>query len=361
MTDQTPDLAAAVADLGNALSRTLTGMTLRLTARAALGACLDHDDDHAAALLGTLDDEQLQRIEHAAVALSLHASRLRPDETETGKPGKVADEEPVAHLRQQIIDAINKTADEWVPEMPSEPAADRIMPLIAAALSSYRDEAREQRHRADGILRRAEAAEAAIAHEVRRADEQQARAYRAEADAADWRTAAQQHEATVERVRAWIDTDPVTGRNEFGNGYREALRDVRAILNPNSADSATMTTMGNTYNGTATLISGLDEIPVTAELHIESEPAYEEVDEGGFVVGKGVRRSWHGTLTSDDDRLIATITRACDLRLPDGATSRVHVPGGSHRTDDPAAEPVLVEVVGEGPAPWLDTAPVDNS
>lgn len=34
----------------------------------------------------------------------------------------------------------------------------------------------------------------------------------------------------VKRVREWADSDVVTAGNEFGNGYREALRDVRDLL-----------------------------------------------------------------------------------------------------------------------------------
>ncbi|TXS21404.1 hypothetical protein EAO71_27275 [Streptomyces sp. ms191] len=35
----------------------------------------------------------------------------------------------------------------------------------------------------------------------------------------------------VERVQAWIASDPVTARSEFGNGYREALRDITDVIN----------------------------------------------------------------------------------------------------------------------------------
>ncbi|TYK47169.1 hypothetical protein [Actinomadura decatromicini] len=105
----------------------------------------------------------------------------------------------------------------------------------------------------------------------------------------------------------------------------------------------------NTYNGPATLVSRLDEIPVTADLAIEAEPTQD-----------GALRSWRGTLASDDRRLVAVITRACELRFPDGKTGRVQIPGGSYDTDRPPSGPVLAEIVGEGPAPWLDTRPVDN-
>lgn len=34
----------------------------------------------------------------------------------------------------------------------------------------------------------------------------------------------------LQRVREWTSSKPVTARNEFGDGYREALRDVRDLL-----------------------------------------------------------------------------------------------------------------------------------
>ena len=50
-----------------------------LTSRGsrALRALLMGDDDRAREALAELDDGQLQRLENAAVALSLHISRLR--------------------------------------------------------------------------------------------------------------------------------------------------------------------------------------------------------------------------------------------------------------------------------------------
>ncbi len=44
------------------------------------------------------------------------------------------------------------------------------------------------------------------------------------------RERAEQAEAAIERVRAWIAGEPVTARSEFGSGYREALRDITAAL-----------------------------------------------------------------------------------------------------------------------------------
>lgn len=35
----------------------------------------------------------------------------------------------------------------------------------------------------------------------------------------------------VKRICDWIAGDPVTGRSEFGDGYREALRDIAGLIN----------------------------------------------------------------------------------------------------------------------------------
>jgi hypothetical protein len=42
---------------------------------------------------------------------------------------------------------------------------------------------------------------------------------------------AQATNEAVARVQAWIASDPVTARSEFGNGYREALRDITDVIN----------------------------------------------------------------------------------------------------------------------------------
>lgn len=41
-------------------------------------------------------------------------------------------------------------------------------------------------------------------------------------------------EEALARVRKWIAGEPVTGRSEFGNGYREALRDITDLLTPHA-------------------------------------------------------------------------------------------------------------------------------
>lgn len=62
----------------------------RLLAGGALAACLDLDNHAARAHLDGLTAAQLQAVEHAAVALSLHASSLRaalPDQPDgTARP-----------------------------------------------------------------------------------------------------------------------------------------------------------------------------------------------------------------------------------------------------------------------------------
>lgn len=95
----------------------------------------------------------------------------------------------------------------------------------------------------------------------------------------------------------------------------------------------------STYTGPATLISGLDEIPVTADLQIEAEP-----------FGDGALYSWRGELASEDDRLVAAIGSRPILRLPDGATGHLYVRGGEQEE----AGPVVAEIIGDGPAPWAE-------
>jgi hypothetical protein len=34
----------------------------------------------------------------------------------------------------------------------------------------------------------------------------------------------------LQRAREWVNSEPVTAATEFGNGYREALRDLRDIV-----------------------------------------------------------------------------------------------------------------------------------
>lgn len=51
-----------------------------------------------------------------------------------------------------------------------------------------------------------------------------------EGDRARLPTALEVAEAAVARVREWIASEPVDARNEFGNGYREALRDIGDLL-----------------------------------------------------------------------------------------------------------------------------------
>lgn len=47
-------------------------------------------------------------------------------------------------------------------------------------------------------------------------------------------TRAKKAEAAIERVRTWIEGEPVAARSEFGSGYREALRDISDVLDGRS-------------------------------------------------------------------------------------------------------------------------------
>src|SRR5690349_15328657 len=128
-----------------------------------------------------------------------------------------------------------------------------------------------------------------------------------------------------------------------------ASRRYRIRQRLDALDSATMAPMSSTYNGPATLINGADEIPVTADLHIETAPAYDAATDGGFVEAQGTRRSWLGTLAADEP-FAAQLGRTYDLRFPDGATGRVRARMLAADSDTPQAD--TLAVTGEGPAPW---------
>lgn len=46
-----------------------------------------------------------------------------------------------------------------------------------------------------------------------------------------WHERATTAQTRVTAVQSWIDGEPVTAPNDFGNGYREALRDITDVLN----------------------------------------------------------------------------------------------------------------------------------
>lgn len=104
------------------------------------------------------------------------------------------------------------------------------------------------------------------------------------------------------------------------------------------------------YDGPAVLVSGLAEFPVTARLDIENTPI--EGTEEGHVTTVGIISAWKGTLTSEDERIKSMIGSAAELRMPDGRTGRVHIPGGSYDMAERSDEPVILHLVGDGPAPW---------
>lgn len=98
MTDQKPAIATAVEDSLNNLAEAFRVSWDKIrpvleavrrdgeaqtAAQYALAALWDEDDDQARGHLNDLDTDQLRDVENAAVALSLHASRLRNDPKET--------------------------------------------------------------------------------------------------------------------------------------------------------------------------------------------------------------------------------------------------------------------------------------
>ncbi|TDD25003.1 hypothetical protein E1287_37725 [Actinomadura sp. KC06] len=180
MTDQKPPtLAAAFADIGNAIGAGLKRIGLAVAeaaeavqddyalvpdpdeaepqsiivggqggdgdvldfrargrARMALMACLDQDDDHTARLLDRLDPEQLRAVEHAAVALFLHASRLRPHDD------RAADQQPVTgrHALTGRAAAIRAERDAFGERLMQTEALDDAQANAVADLRTIIDE-----------------------------------------------------------------------------------------------------------------------------------------------------------------------------------------------------------------------------
>jgi hypothetical protein len=98
------------------------------------------------------------------------------------------------------------------------------------------------------------------------------------------------------------------------------------------------------YENSASLVIGDIEIPVTAELHVWSEP----VDNR-----EGEASTWRGILTSDNHPFAVELNHIYQLRIPGRATSRVRV--DSKIFDDMANPPTEangVAVTGYGPPPF---------
>lgn len=114
-------VARALAPLTEALAR----MRFRNAARAALAACLDQDDEHAADLLDGLTNEQLYAIEAAASGLAIHASRLRA-------PMVDADQQQAEAEAAPLTVRMDNTRATFTPDEPRTPLADWERDLIEA-------------------------------------------------------------------------------------------------------------------------------------------------------------------------------------------------------------------------------------
>ncbi|WP_028814449.1 hypothetical protein [Streptomyces flavidovirens] len=106
--------------------------------------------------------------------------------------------------------------------------------ITSDALDALYDERDRLRAQTDRAYRRHDSRDALHYAYSGLADQRLRVAAQLAADERDRGFAAEQRadraEAAIDRVRAWIAGDPVTARSEFGNGYREALRDIRAAL-----------------------------------------------------------------------------------------------------------------------------------
>lgn len=176
MTDQTPDLADALADALDEFARYLA------TAARLAGARI--------------------------------AAALNPDPADD--PRRRADADATAALRDDLTHALGSDHLAGLALRAVEPA------LLAVEV----DTAQRMQDDADRERQRAEAA-------ARRADEQQERAQRAEADAADWRTVATQYEAALQRVRDLADRwDHTIGAGPQASALRDALTGAQAAEPP---------------------------------------------------------------------------------------------------------------------------------
>ncbi|MGW1015621.1 hypothetical protein [Streptomyces niveus] len=167
--------------------------------------------------------------------------------------------------------AFMKTGTEWDHARAAWLAhADAVMAVadveqqaLRTELARYEEVQGDMNERAIDLTRRAERAEAELEQaraSVLRTMAAEARSGEQAEDGAqpattrvvveeqgapvDWRAIVQQRERELKAVgearhqaetrlalaRAWLESEVVTGRNEFGSGYREAQRDIRDLL-----------------------------------------------------------------------------------------------------------------------------------
>ena len=188
----------------------------RNTARTALAACLNGDDDRAAAELNGLDDAQLYALESAGSALALHASRLRKP------PGEQMEHADCTACGTGTADT---HGDHAAPDWRS--AYDRLAAQLTAA---YR-ERDELRQRAEKAERERDAADRLThtAEAVKAAADPRLSEITARAAAIDLPTTTHDIDAVLTRLQADIFTATCKDRTEdmrreLGNLALSALR-----------------------------------------------------------------------------------------------------------------------------------------
>ncbi|MGH2820777.1 MAG: hypothetical protein ACRDJ5_08995, partial [Actinomycetota bacterium] len=201
----------------------------RVLAKLALAALLDQDDDLAADHLADLTPDQLQRVENAAVALSLHASRLRPDEPRPleGEP------EDHAALRGMLADIIT-----FLEGRDAKTISAAVWARIRPVLHEHAAQTHEQQQRADqaetegrNLLKALDAERANYATWQQRVETAEAR-LRARIRA----LANEQPDVFRQHLRDEIRRDPEWWRNilrhelRLGHLREDFHRDVAAVL-----------------------------------------------------------------------------------------------------------------------------------
>lgn len=129
------------------------------------------------------------------------------------------DTERVWTQQPTIVTSHDAGPHEWDEERRMCP---RAVPVYAVDAPALRAEVERLRSREAGLIRSRRECERGIANLA------------AALDAAEIKR--DRLSGQVARVEAWVTGDVVTARGEFGQGYREAMRDVRDLLSGTEAD-----------------------------------------------------------------------------------------------------------------------------
>lgn len=235
MTDQTPDLADALDEFARYLATAarLAGARIaaalipdpadepRRRADADATAALRDDLTHA---LGSdhLADLALRAVEPALLAVEVDTAQRMQDDVDHWRARADKAGNHAALLREQVRD-LKAERDAFRFRAEAAEKAARLDEQRADRAERERNLARDALVAANGRADRA----------ARRADEQQQRAQRAEADAADWRTVAQDVEAALQRVRDLVDRwDHTIDAGPQASALRDALTGAQAAEPP---------------------------------------------------------------------------------------------------------------------------------